>query len=121
MRARDASNHPVLFPVRGPVRSARHDLTWGIDASRTGNRQKRDGMVTSLLTGGTSNAMLPDVFPVRDFPVSATTTWALYAQDEIAFGNDGAFRLVPLPPGSGVLDRFTAPGRSLALSLSVEF
>ena len=74
--------------------SARHDLTWGIDASRTETRQKRDGLVTNLLTGDTSNAMLPDVFPVRDFPVSATTTYALYAQDEIVFG-DGGFRLVP--------------------------
>ena len=73
---------------------ARHALTWGIDASRTRTRQKRDGLVTSLATGVTSNAMLPDEFPVRDFPVSTTTTYALYAQDEIAFG-DGGFRLVP--------------------------
>lgn len=74
--------------------AARHDLTWGIDAARTRTRQKRDGLVTNLVTGATSNAMLPDVFPVRDFPVSTTTTLALYAQDEIAFG-DGGFRLVP--------------------------
>ncbi len=73
---------------------ARHDLTWGIDASRTETRQKRDGLVTNLVTGATSSAMLPDVFPVRDFPVSTTTTYALYAQDEIVFGDSG-FRLVP--------------------------
>ena len=74
--------------------SAVHDLAWGIDGTRLRTRQKRDGLVTNLATGATSNAMLPDVFPVRDFPPSTTTTWALYAQDEIVFG-DGGFRLVP--------------------------
>ncbi len=73
---------------------AGHDLAWGIDALRQRTRQKRDGLVTDLATGATSNAMLPDVFPVRDFPPSTTTTYALYAQDEIVFG-DGALRLVP--------------------------
>src|SRR5690606_38286438 len=74
--------------------SAAHDLAWGIDGTRLRTRQKRDGLVTNLATGATSNAMLPDVFPVRDFPPSTTTTWALYAQDEIVFGA-GGFRLVP--------------------------
>lgn len=73
---------------------AEHALSWGIDLQRTRTRQKRDGLVTNLLTGATSNAMLPDVFPVRDFPVSRTDTAALYLQDEIVFA-DGGFRLVP--------------------------
>lgn len=76
------------------TRNAAHDLAWGIDGTRLRTRQKRDGLVTNLATGATSNAMLPDVFPVRDFPPSTTTTWALYAQDEIVFG-DGGVRLVP--------------------------
>jgi len=38
--------------------------------------------------------MLPDVFPVRDFPISKTTIAALYLQDEISFA-EGAFRLIP--------------------------
>lgn len=75
------------------IGGARHDLTWGLDASRIRTRQKREGLVTDLLTGGTSNAMLPDVFPVRDFPVSTTTTYALYVQDEIGLGD--RLRLVP--------------------------
>ncbi|MEZ0472753.1 TonB-dependent hemoglobin/transferrin/lactoferrin family receptor [Luteimonas salinilitoris] len=74
--------------------AAQHDLTWGLDLARTETRQKRDGMVTNLITGDTTNRMLPDVFPVRDFPISETTTAALYVQDEIAFAG-GAFRLVP--------------------------
>ncbi|MFT3898000.1 MAG: TonB-dependent hemoglobin/transferrin/lactoferrin family receptor [Thermomonas sp.] len=74
--------------------SVRHDLGYGIDVSRTETKQKRDGRVTNLLTGSVSNSMPPDVFPVRDFPISRTTNAALYVQDEIAFAND-RFRLVP--------------------------
>lgn len=71
-----------------------HDLGYGIDVSRTETRQKRDGRVTNLLTGSVSNVVSPDVFPVRDFPISRTTNAALYLQDEIAFADD-RFRLVP--------------------------
>ena len=74
--------------------SVQHDLTYGLDVSRTQTHQKRDGLVTNLITGRTTNAMLPDVFPVRDFPISRTTNAALYLQDEMSFA-DGAFRLVP--------------------------
>lgn len=73
---------------------ARHALAYWFDASRTDTRQKRDGRVQDLDTGAVSNAMLPDIFPVRDFPVSRTTTVALYLQDEISFAED-AFRLIP--------------------------
>ena len=74
--------------------AVRHELAYGIDLSRAETRQKRDGLRTFPLTGVGTPVMLPDVFPVRDFPVSKTTTAALYVQDEIGF-NDGAFRLVP--------------------------
>lgn len=72
----------------------RHDLAYGIDLSRTDTRQKRDGLRTFLDTGASTPVMLPDVFPVRDFPVSETTTAAFYLQDEMSFAG-GAFRLVP--------------------------
>ncbi|MCW5581344.1 MAG: TonB-dependent hemoglobin/transferrin/lactoferrin family receptor [Luteimonas sp.] len=71
-----------------------HDLAWGLDVSSTESRQKRDGLRTILDTGAVSNVISPDIFPVRDFPVSRTTSAAVYLQDEIAFA-DGAFRLVP--------------------------
>lgn len=73
--------------------SVRHALAYGLDVARADTRQKRDGRVHNLDTGTVSNAMLPDVFPVRDFPVSRTTTTALYLQDEISFADD-AFRLI---------------------------
>jgi len=71
-----------------------HDLAWGLDVSRTETKQKRDGLRTFPLTGVQTPSMPPDDFPVRDFPISKTTTAALYFQDEIAFA-DAAFRLVP--------------------------
>jgi hemoglobin/transferrin/lactoferrin receptor protein len=74
--------------------SAQHDLAYGLDVARAETRQKRDGLRTFPLTGASTPAMLPDVFPVRDFPISKTTTAALYVQDEIAFA-DGRLRLVP--------------------------
>jgi hemoglobin/transferrin/lactoferrin receptor protein len=74
--------------------SAQHALSYGLDVSRTETRQKRDGLRTFLVTGASTPVMLPDVFPVRDFPVSKTTTAALYVQDEISFAN-GVFRLIP--------------------------
>lgn len=70
-----------------------HTLRYGLDLERTRTRQKRDGLVTYEATGMTTNVMSPDVFPVRDFPVSTTTTAALYVQDEMAFGE--RFSLVP--------------------------
>ncbi len=74
--------------------SVTHDIAYGLDLSRAETRQKRDGLRTFLNTGVSTPVMLPDVFPVRDFPVSRTTNAALYVQDEIGFA-DGAFRLVP--------------------------
>src|SRR5690606_36636094 len=71
-----------------------HELAWGLDVSRTRTRQKRDGLRTFPLTGVETPMMLPDVFPVRDFPISRTTSAALYVQDEISLAG-GALRLVP--------------------------
>jgi hemoglobin/transferrin/lactoferrin receptor protein len=74
--------------------SVEHDLTYGVELTRTEFKQKRDGRATNLLTGAVTNVISPDVFPVRDFPVSETTQAAAYLQDEISFAG-GEFRLIP--------------------------
>src|SRR5690606_20371658 len=56
-------------------------------------RQKRDGFQV-LANGTVSTTILPDVFPVRDFPISRTTELGLYAQDEMRLA-DGRLSLVP--------------------------
>ena len=74
--------------------AAQHELAYGLEVSRSETRQKRDGLRSFPLTGVSTPVMLPDVFPVRDFPVSRTTTAALYLQDEVAFAG-GALRVIP--------------------------
>jgi hemoglobin/transferrin/lactoferrin receptor protein len=71
-----------------------HELTYGFELARSDVRQKRDGRAINLTTGASTPVLPPDVFPVRDFPVSTSTTAALFVQDEIVFA-DGDFRLVP--------------------------
>lgn len=71
-----------------------HTLTYGLDFSRTDLRQKRDGRAIDLASGRVTNVVPPDVYPVRDFPISETTASALFVQDEISLA-DGAVRLVP--------------------------
>ena len=71
-----------------------HRLTWGTEATRTEVHQKRDGRATNLTTGMVTSTILPDVFPVRDFPISTTTELAAYLQDEI-ISEDGRWRFVP--------------------------
>lgn len=71
-----------------------HAFTYGVELTRTQFRQKRDGRATNLVTGTVTNAISPDTFPVRDFPVSETSQAALYVQDEISFADD-TFRLIP--------------------------
>ncbi|MGH8084102.1 MAG: TonB-dependent hemoglobin/transferrin/lactoferrin family receptor [Lysobacter sp.] len=74
--------------------SAEHLLTWGVEVSRTDLAQKRDGRVIDLLTGESSNVVMPDVFPVRDFPRSRIDNAALFVQDEITLA-DGKLTLLP--------------------------
>lgn len=76
------------------IGGAQHAWTWGVEATRTDTRQKRDGLATNLSTGASTPSIPPDVFPVRDFPNSRVDKTALFVQDEIGFG-DGEFRLVP--------------------------
>lgn len=66
--------------------SAEHVLTYGFEVIQTDTRQKRDGTATNLTTGVTTPVISPDVFPVRDFPISRTTEAALFVQDEITIG-----------------------------------
>jgi len=71
-----------------------HDLTYGLDASWTRTEQLRDGVQTNLNTGVSSSTILPDVFPVRDFPLSDTTKVGVFVQDEMRLA-DGRLSLVP--------------------------
>jgi hemoglobin/transferrin/lactoferrin receptor protein len=69
-------------------------LLYGLQFTETDIRQKRDGRSINLITGAVSGTIFPDVFPVRDFPVSRTREWGVFAQADIPL-LDGELRLVP--------------------------
>lgn len=71
-----------------------HALTWGVDASWTDSKEKRDGTSTNLVSGVVSHLVGQDRFPVRDFPITRTTKVGIYAQDEMTFA-DGRLSVLP--------------------------
>ncbi len=85
----------ALFGKEMRLAGARHAWSYGLEWTRTDTRQKRDGRATNLATGVITPVIAPDTFPVRDFPNSRVDAYAVFVQDEIAFGEDGAWRLIP--------------------------
>ena len=63
-----------------------HELAYGFEYEVADTAQIREGVETNLLTGGVSNTVGPDVFPVRDFPPSITKRTGVYLQDRISIG-----------------------------------
>lgn len=69
-----------------------HRLGWGFSVRRSDVEEKRDGRQRNLTTGETTNVLIGETMPVRDFPNSTVTESALYLHDEIALG---ALTLIP--------------------------
>lgn len=76
------------------TKAVEHDITYGVDISRTRTEEKRDGYQRDVATGEITNVVLPDAFPVHDFPTTDTTAAALFAQDEMRLAN-GRLSLIP--------------------------
>jgi hemoglobin/transferrin/lactoferrin receptor protein len=70
-----------------------HRLVWGVEAVESEVRERRDGRETDLATGATTNVVLGERLPVRDFPVSRLRTVAVYLADDVALGD--RWRLQP--------------------------
>ncbi|MFK7956858.1 MAG: TonB-dependent hemoglobin/transferrin/lactoferrin family receptor [Lysobacterales bacterium] len=66
--------------------SVEHLLAFGLEYEQSDTAQIRDGIETDLLTGTSSSQVGPDLFPVRDFPLSETRRTGLYLQDQINLG-----------------------------------
>lgn len=73
---------------------AEHAITYGLDLSRTHTDEERNGFQRNVTTGEITNVVLPDTFPVHDFPPTDTTNAAVFGQDEIKLA-DGRLSLVP--------------------------
>ena len=73
---------------------SQHLLTYGLEATWTDTEQLRDGVQTNLATGTQTKNILPDDFPVRDFPKTRTRQLAGYLQDEVSLAG-GRWMVVP--------------------------
>ncbi|MDZ7784152.1 MAG: TonB-dependent hemoglobin/transferrin/lactoferrin family receptor [Halioglobus sp.] len=69
-----------------------HRLGWGFSVRRSEVEEQRDGRLRNLTTGETTNVLIGETMPVRDFPNSTVTESAVYLHDEIALG---AVTLIP--------------------------
>lgn len=72
----------------------RHRIGVGGEWLRSDISELRDGLQTSLTTGSSTNFILGENMPVRDFPESRTVETGVWLQDEIAFA-DGRWQVTP--------------------------
>jgi hemoglobin/transferrin/lactoferrin receptor protein len=71
---------------------ANHRIGWGAALERAEIEEQRDGRTVDLSTGTSTNIMLGEVMPVRDFPKSTVDELAVYVHDEISIGD---FTVIP--------------------------
>ena len=64
-----------------------HRLGFGIEYRERDTEEYRDGLSTNLDDGTTTNVILGEVFPLRDFPLSESVEWGAYIEDVAEFGN----------------------------------
>jgi len=65
---------------------AGHRLGFGFEVRQRQTEEYRDGLETNLADGSASKALLGEVFPLRDFPISETTEWGAYFEDTVTLG-----------------------------------
>ena len=65
-----------------------HRLGIGVEYRERTTEEFRDGLSMNLESGVQTNVLLGEVFPLRDFPISATTESAAYIEDTISLGDN---------------------------------
>ena len=78
---------------RGDFLGVEHWQVFGMDLARHDYVGFRDGLETNLATGASSNVILGEVLPLRDFPKSRADEIGVFWQDEVRLGAEWA--LVP--------------------------
>jgi len=71
-----------------------HGVVYGFEFARTQLEERRTGTQTDLNTGATTNIILGENFPVRDFPITDLTKAGVFAQDKITIADT---RLTVIP------------------------
>lgn len=69
--------------VSGTGLGATQDWVFGAEFQRTRVKTRRDGLETNLSSGTTTNVIIGEVLPVRDFPNSELDTAALFGAGEL--------------------------------------
>lgn len=65
-------------------------LSVGLEFRERLTEEYRDGLETDLVSGATTNNLLGELFPLRDFPKSRTQEWGVFVQDALDFGDFSA-------------------------------
>lgn len=71
-----------------------HRMLYGLQIRQRRVAESRDNRLLNLDTGESTNEVLGETFPVRDFPVSRISEFALFAHDEIVLA-DARLTLIP--------------------------
>jgi hemoglobin/transferrin/lactoferrin receptor protein len=81
----ELSGIEALFRKQWETAGSEHNLTYGVSLKNTKIDERRDGRSINLTSGVISGTIFPDVFPVRDFPLSDTREAGIFIQDEMQF------------------------------------
>jgi len=74
--------------------STGHVVSYGAEVFHTEIEESRDGLLCSLGSRECTNVVMPDSFPVRDFPLSSMMRSSVFVQDQIR-ALDGDLELLP--------------------------
>lgn len=94
--ALDQAQLGLELQAQGQWQTDALDAGWsfGIEAMRNEVREWRDGLETNLSTGATTNVILGERLPVRDFPDSRLDSLGAWLGAEVRLG-DGDWSLLP--------------------------
>jgi len=82
------------FYTNANLSSSTHHIGYGLEYGKTDIEELRDGLQTNVDTGDSTNVILSEAFPVRDFPITKVEELGIYVNDEIAI--DGTnFTIIP--------------------------
>lgn len=75
--------------------SFHHTLSYGTELVTSFVRRVRDGLEYTFPAGTSNNSFSLAAYPVKDLPDTRTSRGGIYLQDEISWGENRRFRLIP--------------------------
>jgi hemoglobin/transferrin/lactoferrin receptor protein len=64
-----------------------HQFAFGLEYRERETIEFRDGLATDMTDGTSTNVILGEEFPLRDFPISESTEWGAYIEDVYSRGD----------------------------------